>query len=142
MLGFKTLLAMVADMFCRDGGLDRTCVVNAMLSSLEDLRRLAQHIDAGEENLCVFLVTRPDGKYACIPGPFLETLEHVLAMEYLRITFVSLNQAAHAARLDMELHGAEFLGQFSITEEELAKSSAAIADGMRRYAGRETRLKS
>lgn len=141
MLGFKTLLAMIADMFCRDGGLDRTCVVNAMLSSLEDLRRWAQHIDAGGENLCVFLVTKADGQYACIPGPLMETLEHVLAMDHLRVTFVSLNQAALAARLNAELHGTEF-GQFGITEEELAESSAAIADGMRRYARRETRLKS
>jgi hypothetical protein len=141
MLGFKTMLAMVADMFCRDGGLDRTCVVNAMLSSLEDFRRWAQNIDAGGENLCVFLVTEADGQYTCIPGPFLETLEHVLAIEHLRVTFVSLNQAALAARLNAELQGAEF-GQFGITEGELAESSAAIADGMRRYARRETRLKS
>jgi hypothetical protein len=62
-------------------------------------------------------------------------------MDHLRVTFVSLNQAALAARLNAELHGAEF-GQFGITEEELGESSAAIADGMRRYARRETRLKS
>jgi len=141
MFGFKTLLAMIADMFCRDGGLDRTCVVNAMLSSLEDLRRWAQHIDAGAENLCVFLVTKADGQYACISGPFMETLEHVLAMDHLRVTFVSLRQAAFAARLTAELQGAEF-SQFGITEEELGESSAAIADGMRAYARRETRLKS
>jgi hypothetical protein len=131
---FQTLLATVADMFCRDGGLDRSYVVNAMLGSLEALRLSAQDIDAGtEEELFACLVYQVDGETACICGPLGETMGRVGAMRALRVSFVSLTHAVTAGRRHAQQYGVK-IDRFGLTENELAAAMPAISDGMRRYA--------
>ena len=137
MIGFQALLAIVADMFCRNGGLDRTSVTSAMFNVLEEFRVSAQDIDADtDEELFVFLVDRADGKTVCILGSLGEAMGHASAMQPLRVCFVSLNHAAAAARMNAQRHG-RTIDKFGVTSAELADSSAAIADGMRAFAAGE-----
>lgn len=70
--GFDAWLAVSADMFCREGGLDRTLVSRAMSTQLGSFLEYARRIDAGEQNLAAFIVTRADGKSGCFCGPLAE----------------------------------------------------------------------
>jgi hypothetical protein len=102
--GFDAWLAYSADMFCREGGLDRTLVSRAMSTQLDSFLEYARRIDAGEQNLAAFVVTRADGKSGCFCGSFAE---HTARPSIIRTAFISLNMAADLARANAEEQGVD-----------------------------------
>jgi hypothetical protein len=118
--GFDAWLAVSADMFCREGGLDRTLVSRAMSTQLDSFREYARRIDAGEQNLAAFIVTRADGKSGCFCGPFAENIFKGLVAPIIRTAGISLNMAADLARANAQEQGVDIGDRIGLTADEWA----------------------
>jgi hypothetical protein len=119
--GFDAWLAISADMFCREGGLDRSLVSRAMSTQLDSFLEYAHRIDAGEQNLAAFVVTRADGKSGCFCSPFAENVFQGLVAArppIIRTAFISLNMAADLARANAQEQGVDIGDRIGLTADE------------------------
>jgi len=119
--GFDAWLAVSADMFSREGGLDRTLVSRAMSRQLDSLLAYARRIDTGEQDLAAFIVTRADGKSGCRCGPLAENVFKGLIGPIVRTAFISLNMAADVVRTNAQEQGVDIGDRIGLTADEWAK---------------------
>jgi len=116
--GFDAWLAVSADMFCRDGGLDRTLVSRAMSMQLDRFLQYARRLDAGEQDLAAFVMTRAGGKSGCRCGPLAENVCKGLVGPIIRTAFISLNMAADVVRTNAQENGVDIGDRIGLTAEE------------------------
>jgi hypothetical protein len=116
--GFDAWLAVSADMFCREGGLDRTVVSRAMSMQLNSLLEYARRIDVGEQNLAAIIVTRADGKSGCLCRPLAENVLKGLVGPIIRTAFISLNVAADLVRTNAQEQGVDIGDRIGLTADE------------------------